>query len=54
MACRKLAQQRVLRIMQEQTSEQNDQAPTEHSAERNNIGSMPTVRPQQNKQKRCF
>jgi hypothetical protein len=54
MACRKLAQQRVLRIMQEQTSKQSDEAPIEHSAERNNIRSMPTVRPQQNKEKRGF
>jgi NAD dependent epimerase/dehydratase family enzyme len=51
MACRKLAQQRVLRIMQEQTSKQPDEAPIEHSAERNNIRSMPT---RQNKQKRGF
>jgi hypothetical protein len=54
MACRKLAQQRVLRIMQEQTGKQSDEAPIEHSAERNNIRSMPTVRPRQNKQKRGF
>jgi NAD dependent epimerase/dehydratase family enzyme len=54
MASRKLAQQRVLRIMQEQTSKQSDEAPIEHSAERNNIRSMQTVRPRQNKQKRGF
>jgi NAD dependent epimerase/dehydratase family enzyme len=51
MASRKLAQQRVLRIMQEQTSKQSDEAPIEHSADRNNIGSMPT---RQNKEKRGF
>jgi hypothetical protein len=55
MACRKLAQQRVLRIMQEQTSRQTDEAPIEHCAKRDTIGSMRAVpAAQQNKEKRGF
>jgi len=36
MACRKLAQQRVLRIMQQQSAEQAARSATERCAERDN------------------
>jgi hypothetical protein len=37
MACRKLAQQRVLRIMQQQTAEQAARMATERAAEREGL-----------------
>jgi hypothetical protein len=55
MACRKLAQQRVLRIMQEQTTKRSDDAPIERVAGRDDLRSARTFRaPQQNSEKRGF
>jgi hypothetical protein len=55
MACRKLAQQRVLRIMQEQTTKHSDDAPIERVAGRDDLRSARAFRaPQQNSEKRGF
>jgi hypothetical protein len=52
MACRKLAQQRVLRIMQQQTAEQAARMANERAAEREGLTQIRTRRP--NSEKRDF
>ncbi|MEA2757445.1 MAG: hypothetical protein QOH65_58 [Methylobacteriaceae bacterium] len=52
MACRKLAQQRVLRIMQQQTAEHAARMATERAAEREGLTQTGTRRP--NSEKRDF
>jgi hypothetical protein len=49
MACRKLAQQRVLRIMQQQSAEQAARMATERAAERERLTQIRTRRPSSEK-----
>jgi hypothetical protein len=49
MACRKLAQQRVLRIMQQQTAEQAARVATERAAEREGLTQVRTRWPNSEK-----
>jgi hypothetical protein len=49
MACRKLAQQRVLRIMQQQTAEQAARMATERAAEREGLTRIRTRWPNSEK-----
>jgi hypothetical protein len=52
MACRKLAQQRVLRIMQEQSSRQTDDAPVRRAAERDGTPRATTNKGGRDREKR--
>jgi hypothetical protein len=52
MACRKLAQQRVLRIMQEQSSRQADDAPVRRAAERDGTPRATTNKGGRDREKR--
>jgi hypothetical protein len=49
MACRKLAQQRVLRIMQQQSAEQAARVASEQEVEHQTLGKIRTRRPNSEK-----